>query len=70
MLNCVDLCGRSLTWAGSGSCDQPLRLVPIGDVERDPESSDSYAEAPEEGGITEVSNDDLDKVIGEALASN
>ena len=58
-------------WMGAGSRDQPLRLIPIGDVVRDPESDDSYVEAPEEeGGITEMSNDDVDKVIGEASASN
>lgn len=57
-------------WARSGSRDQPLRLIPIGVVERGPESSDSYVEAPEEGGITNVSNENLDKVVGEASASN
>ena len=57
-------------WARSRSRDQPLRLIPVGDVERYPESSNSYVEAPEEGGITYVSNENLDKVVREALASN
>src|SRR5579872_3961960 len=56
-------------WVGSGSADHPIMLIPIEDVVRTPASPSSeedgeYQEAPmaeeEEGGITEVSNSELD----------
>src|ERR1700757_4536931 len=55
-------------WVGSGSADHPIMLIPIEDVVRTPSSPSSeedgeYQEAPvaeEEGGITEVSNSELD----------
>ena len=56
-------------WVGSGSADHPIMLIPIEDVVRTPVSPSSeedgeYQEAPmaeeEEGGITEVSNSELD----------
>ena len=56
-------------WVGSGSADHPIMLIPIEDVVVTPALSSSdeegeYQEAPvaeeEEGGITEVSNSELD----------
>ena len=56
-------------WVGSGSADHPIMLIPIEDVVVTPASPSSeedgeYQEAPvaeeEEGGITEVSNSELD----------
>src|SRR6201993_213394 len=54
-------------WVGSGSADHPIMLIPIEDVVVTPASPSSeedreYHEAPvaEEGGITEVSNSELD----------
>src|SRR5579872_1653545 len=53
-------------WVGSGSADHPIMLIPIEDVVVTPASSSSedgeYHEAPvvDEGGITEVSNSELD----------
>ena len=61
---------NSESWVGDGSADLPLRLVPIQDVVVTPALSSSdkegeYHKAPvtdEEGGITEVSNSELDLV--------
>src|SRR6201993_4678187 len=55
-------------WVGSGSADHPIMLIPIEDVVVTPalpssEEDGEYHEAPvaeEEGGITEVSNSELD----------
>src|SRR5579872_5845472 len=57
-------------WVGSGSADHPIMLIPIEDVVVTPalpssdEEAGDYHEAPvaeeEEGGITEVSNSELD----------
>src|SRR5579872_4493441 len=54
-------------WVGSGSADHPIMLIPIEDVVVTPVSPSSeedgeYHEAPvaDEGGITEVSNSELD----------
>src|SRR5579872_3671459 len=54
-------------WVGSGSADHPIMLIPIEDVVvtlASPSSDEDgeYHEAPveEEGGITEVSNSELD----------
>src|SRR5579872_5910576 len=54
-------------WIGSGSADHPIMLIPIEDVVVAPASPSSeedgeYHKAPvaEEGGITEVSNSELD----------
>ena len=55
-------------WVGDRSADHPIRLIPIEDVVVTPASSSSeedgdYHEAPvadDEGGITEVSNSELD----------
>jgi hypothetical protein len=54
-------------WVGSGSADHPIMLIPIEDVIVTPASPSSeeegeYHEAPvaDEGGITEVSNSELD----------
>ena len=54
-------------WVGSGSADHPIMLIPIKDVVVTPALSSSdedgeYHEAPvaDEGGITEVSNLELD----------
>ena len=54
-------------WVGSGSANHPIMLIPIKDVIVTPASPSSeedreYHEAPvaEEGGITEVSNSELD----------
>ena len=54
-------------WVGSGSADHPIMLIPIEDVVVTPalhssEEDREYHEAPveEEGGITEVSNSELD----------
>src|SRR5579872_558969 len=56
-------------WVGSGSADHPIMLIPIEDVIVTPASPSSeedgeYHEAPvdDEGGITEVSNSELDLV--------
>ena len=54
-------------WVGSGSADHPIMLIPIEDVVVTPtlpssEEDGEYHEAPvaDEGGITEVSNSELD----------
>src|SRR5579872_6993816 len=64
-------------WVGLGSADHPIMLIPIEDVVVTPGSPSSeedgeYQEAPvadeEEGGITEVSNSELD--LAEAKESS
>src|SRR5579872_425300 len=53
-------------WVGDGSVDRPIMLIPIEDVVVTPALSSSeegeYHEAPvaDEGGITDVSNSELD----------
>src|SRR5579872_7519545 len=53
-------------WVSEGSADHPIRLIPIEDVVVTPASSSSedgeYHKVPvaDEGGITEVSNSELD----------
>src|SRR5579872_239436 len=64
-------------WVGLGSADHPIMLIPIEDVVVTPASPSSeengeYHEAPvveEEGGITEVSNAELDVVTEDKESS-
>ena len=63
-------------WVGEGSADRPIMLIPIEDVVVTPALSSSeedgeYHEAPvaDEGGITEVSNSELDLVEDKGSAN-